>query len=241
MATVELAESVAELTRRRPEWIAALERLRIDYCCHGQLPLGRACEERGLDPEEVLRELQRVAAPSGENRLEEEWNAMPLDALADHVVQTHHEYLREELPALSSLFEKVAGAHASRRPELLEAHSVYRGFRDELALHMLKEEQILFPWVRRLSDAERGEAGFACGSIVNPIHVMEREHESAGRAIERMRRLTDDWSPPEDACASYRSLLERLGRLERDLHLHVHKENNILFPRAVQAEQSRSR
>src|SRR5262249_36156390 len=149
--------------------------------------------------------------------------------LVDHIVTSHHGYLREALPRLDMLIEKVVGAHAGQHPELLQLRGVFRSFQRELETHMFKEEHILFPMCRELERAG-AHPRFHCGSSQNPVRVMTMEHDDAGNALAAMRQLTHDFTAPEDACITYRAMLDGLAELEQDMHRHVHLENNILFP-----------
>jgi regulator of cell morphogenesis and NO signaling len=161
---------------------------------------------------------------------------MTLTQLADHIEATHHSYLRSALPRISQLAAKVAQAHGSRHPEVIEVQAVFDALREELEAHLQKEEAILFPMCRELDTASTLPQ-FHCGTVRNPVHVMESEHDNAGRALSELRRLTGDYTLPEDGCNTYRALLDALTEMEGDLHQHIHKENNILFPRAVAMEQ----
>jgi regulator of cell morphogenesis and NO signaling len=224
---------VGRLVAERPARSRVFERLGIDYCCGGKLPLADACVRRGFDPADVLRDLE--ACDAGAVGDETDWGEASLTALADHIEAVHHAYLREAFPRLATLVEKVAHAHGERHPELLDLRSVFRAFRVELETHMAKEETVLFPLCRALEAGSR-RASFHCGTINNPIRVMEWEHDRAGEALAAMRALTHDFAPPDDACNTYRALLDGLAELEADMHQHVHKENNILFPRASAVE-----
>jgi regulator of cell morphogenesis and NO signaling len=207
--------------------------LGIDYCCGGKKTLEAACAVKSLDLPVVVRELEAVDA-AGANT-ETDWTQAPLSQLADHIVATHHDYLRRELPRLEFLTDKVARAHGERHPELHQVRDIFAEFKAELDSHMVKEEHILFPMCRKLDTATEMPS-FHCGSIANPIRVMESEHDSAGDALAALRELTHDFTPPADACNTYRVMLDSLRMLEADMHQHVHKENNILFPRAVATE-----
>jgi regulator of cell morphogenesis and NO signaling len=233
-------EPVGQLVRERIEWARVFEKLGIDYCCNGTTPLKAACKEKGVSIDVVYCELEE-SLKNVESVDEPDWSTAPLSGLADHIVERHHAYLREELPLLERRIERVVDAHAGSHQELLELQQVFGALKDELSVHMLKEEQVLFPIVRQLEKAKAEQLfipQFHCGSVNNPIVVLEQEHDNAGEALRRMRELTNRYEPPADACSTYRSLLSGLHQLEADLHLHIHKENNILFPRAAELEAS---
>ena len=214
------------------------ERLGIDYCCRGATPLAEACAERSLD-------VDRVVAEIAESDLREEnedfdrihCSAMTAGALADHIMETHHAFLRRELPRLLDLMDKVVAAHGARHPELANLCNTFTDLRQELESHMIKEERVLFPLVKQL-EAARAPFPIHCGTVENPIRVMEHEHETVGLALQQIRELTGNYQAPADGCASFKALYDGLARLETDLHRHIHKENNILFPRAAALESA---
>lgn len=234
MNPLDAQSTVGQLVRERPNRARVFERLGIDYCCGGKLPLDDACRAKGLDLNRVLSELAGADGRASETDTED-WSTAPMSELADHIETVHHEYLRRELPRLERLVEKVDAAHGARHHELRELRTVYAGLKAELEEHMMKEERVLFPMIRHLEQATTLPR-FHCGSVGNPIAVMEHEHDSAGAALASLRKLTGDYTPPADACNTFRAMLAGLAELESDLHLHVHKENNILFPRARDAE-----
>jgi len=226
--------TVGELVVERPSRARLFERLGIDYCCGGKVTLAHTCAKQGLDLEQVTQELQKeqqTAAPAGVD-----WATAPLSQLADHIEQTHHAYLKAELPRLNMLTEKVARVHGGRHQELVNLRHIFVGLKAEMEMHMMKEERILFPMCRDMEQSS-GPVSFHCGSVSNPIAVMVREHEDAGDALAQMRQLTAGYTPPADACNTYRVMLAALAELEQDMHTHVHKENNILFPRAAAMEE----
>jgi len=229
----KLETTVGELVTERPARARIFESFAIDYCCGGKKPLAQAIAEKGLDEKAVLGVLDAFddqATPA-----EEDFSKISLTELADHIEQTHHAFLKRELPRLEFLVNKVADRHGDHRPALVEVASIFGAFKAELESHMQKEEVILFPICRKMEKAT-GLQQFHCGSVKNPIAVMMQEHDDAGDALKRMRDLTDDYSLPADACNSYRALFDSLKELEFDMHRHVHKENSILFPRAVELE-----
>jgi len=158
-----------------------------------------------------------------------------LTELADHIEQVHHTYLKAELPRLDAMTEKVLEVHGESDPRLADVRRAFVGLHQELSSHLMKEEQILFPMIRQLESSSHVPA-FHCGSVANPIRQMEYEHDSAGKALAVMRASTDDYRPPEWACNTYRAMLDGLKQLEWDLHQHIHKENNVLFPKAIRRE-----
>ena len=233
---LDLHASLGDIVTAHPDLTRHLERLGLDYCCGGGRPLGAACAEAGLDPTAVATELGALAA-AGTGPAP--WADLGPAQLVDHLEAVHHRYLDAELPRLSALAAKVADVHGPRHPELAEVASTFEDLRADLEPHLAKEERVLFPMVRDLA-AARAAGGpvpaFHCGSLRNPIAVMDREHERAGELLARLRRLTGGYQPPEDACASYQALYRGLGELEADTHLHVHKESNVLFPAVVALE-----
>ncbi len=223
---------VGDLVRAVPARSRVFESLGIDYCCGGRRPLAEVCRAKGLDPARVLGmlgEAEAVAVPAGVDP-----DAMGLAELCDHIERVHHDYLRDELPRLDFMTRKVAAVHGGHEPRLLEIREVFEGFRDEILSHTREEEAEVFPLIR---DVERGAGdGLAAGGggrLREALGRLEREHERAGGALERLSELSDRHTPPDWACNTFRALYDALGRLERNMHQHVHKENNVLFPRAL--------
>jgi regulator of cell morphogenesis and NO signaling len=234
-----LAErSVGELVAERPERARVLERLAIDYCCGGRRSLADACRQRNLSVSEVELALD---IPRESPADQPDWTQASLAALIADIVGHHHLYLRTELPRLGAMLDKVVARHGESNPHLSELQRTYIAMWDELRNHMMKEEMVLFPHVVRLEGAQaNGMAAprFHCSTVLQPIHVMEEEHRSAGNALAKMRALTNNYRPPVDACTTWLALWHGLEALEADLHWHIHKENNILFPRAAALEAS---
>lgn len=213
---------------------AVFERHGLDFCCGGGQPLTEACAKKGLDVAAVTAELDAVLASAGGKG--DDPNAWELDALTAHIVRTHHTFVREALPPLRQHADKVARVHSERHPEMVRVAELVAAVEAEMTMHMHKEEAILFPYIDELAQARRAHAHLGAspfGSIQNPISMMIDEHESAGGAMAEASRLTSGYAPPEDACMTYRVLLQELDAFEKDLHHHVHLENNILFPKAT--------
>ncbi len=239
MTTLGIHETVGEIVTRRPALSRIFENVGIDYCCGGKKSLEEACKEKQLDPNEVLTQLTVAETAGKADAPEIDAAGMTLTELADHIVKTHHAYLRSELPRLDAMTEKVATVHGEKEPRLPELRNTFVALAQEVSSHMMKEEQILFPMVRTLEASETAPT-FHCGSLANPIHQMEREHDQVGSALERHRELTGGFKAPEWACNTYRAMLDALAHLEGDLHQHIHKENNVLFPRALAMEARKS-
>jgi regulator of cell morphogenesis and NO signaling len=232
MTDLRLDYPVGQLVAKYPRLARVFERIGIDYCCGGRATLVEACRAKGLEVAEVLDQL---AVEETETRHDERGEfdgaSASMVELIDHIVTTHHAYLRRELPRLAGLAGQVVAAHRNRHSELHQLRDVFDKLRVELTSHMLKEEKILFPIIARLESATEAPQ-FQRASVINPIRVMEHEHDDAGTAVSRLRALTGGFRPPADACPTYRALLDGLAELEADLHVHIHQENNILFPRA---------
>jgi regulator of cell morphogenesis and NO signaling len=229
--------TVGAMVAARPALSRLFEKLGIDFCCGGKKPLAQLAAARGLDPATVLAMIEAALAVTPGN---DDVNplTMSLAELADHIERTHHEYVKAELPRLLEMAERVARKHAWRDHRLVAVAETVTLLTHEMFSHMEKEERILFPLVRQI---EAGAAdNFHCGSIANPIRQMEDEHESAGNAVARLRELTDGFRPDAEACNTHRALLGGLEEFEGDLHRHVHKENNVLFPRALERAAGRN-
>lgn len=228
-------QTVGQMVVERPQRSRVFDRLHIDYCCGGKRTLEEACAKRGLDLKAVIAELEAFDAEANTQPDAVRPANLTMTELADDIERTHHAYLREELPRLAGLVKKVSAVHGQAHPWLTGLTSVYAELVAELEPHMLKEEQILFPLIRELDQAATAPS-FHCGSVGNPIRMMEMEHQNAGAALDRIREMTTDYEIPEGACNSFRAMLSGLEHLEADLHLHIHKENEILFPKASEME-----
>jgi len=230
-------DTVGAIVAKRPALSRVFEQAGIDYCCGGKIPLDQACQKKGIDPQTFLVTMEEAVVAAGTEPLVDA-AAMTLTALADHIEGTHHAYLKMELPRLGAMTTKVAAVHGEHDARLAQVRDTFAGLAAEMASHMMKEERILFPMIRQL-DASKSAPAFHCGSVANPIRQMELEHDQAGGALAKMRELTDGFTPPDWACNTYRAMLDALAQLEHDLHQHVHKENNVLFPRAIALEAER--
>lgn len=238
MTTFQLDNTVGSIVRDHPALSRFFEQAKVDYCCGGQRTLDEACRQRGINPQVFLTQLEDYAA--AETAPEANIAELSLTELADHIEQIHHSYLHEELPRLEKMVTKVAAVHGEKEPRLTQIRDIFLALAAELTTHLLKEEQILFPMIRQL-EASDTVPSFHCGTVVNPISRMEFEHDGAGVALAQLRQLTDDFTPPEWACNTYRALFDALLTFEQDMHQHIHKENNVLFPQAVLLERQKAR
>jgi regulator of cell morphogenesis and NO signaling len=229
--TTTLDQSLGDLVTRTPAAARVFERAGMDYCCRGNRPLAEAAQAAGVDAAAIAEEIESLDSPP-----DHAWQSLTPTALADHIVATHHAYLREELPLLTALAVKVERVHGARHPELANVRSLVGMLRADLDPHLDKEERVLFPAIRALMTD--GSREFAFGAVANPIRMMNVEHEQVAEIFEGLRRASDDYAIPADACASYRSLYERLPALELDTHVHIHKENHVLFPAALERSEA---
>lgn len=216
--------TLAELATANPARTRVLDRFGLDWCCGGARTLAAACAEQGADLDAVRDALAAADAEAPPER--PDWADLDPVALTEHLRATHHAYLDAELPALGTLAAKVLDAHGARHPELARVAGLLSALRAELEPHLRKEELVLFPAIAALDDGDMDPSMLVTG----PIARMRIEHDTAGELLAELRAATRDYQVPDDACPSYRSLYERLEALEADTHLHVHKENNVLFP-----------
>lgn len=235
-----LEKTVREIALENPSSIRVFESLGIDYCCGGKRPLSDACSHANVDFARVIELLEQASHESVAPEAAA-WKDKPLRELIAHVVGKHHAYVRQETPRIEGLLAKVTARHGADRPEISEIEQLFTAISQELSTHMLKEEQVLFPHVERMEQAVLSgnpvPAAFF-GTVKRPIANMVAEHDDAGALLARIRELSNGYTAPAGACPTFLSLYLSLEEFERDLHHHVHLENNILFPRAVEMEQA---
>ncbi len=233
MNGLTIHSTLADMVNADPNAARVLESHHLDYCCGGHDTLEQSCQAKGIDPEEVLAQ---IGANSAEDGADTSWRELGLHDLVHHIRTTHHEYLHAELPRLCALAAKVEQVHGSNHPELMSISRCVTLLRDDLEPHLAKEERILFPMIEQLAAATQTAPEFHCGSLSNPIRQMLVEHDRAGELLAELRSLTNQFELPADACASYSQLYRGLEALEHDTHMHVHKENNLLFPQVLERE-----
>lgn len=208
----------------------------LDFCCGGGKPLIEACERKGVNIDELMEELDAL---STENNSDQNYNEWALDFLADYIINQHHGFVRSKLPEIKAYAQKVAKVHGRTYPELNTMLEVFSELHDELLSHMDKEEEVLFPYIKKLTVAEKSGKAIEkphFGTVANPVRMMEDEHEEAGALMAQLETLSNGYTPPQDACATFRVYFQNLQAFQDDLHKHVHLENNILFPKALELE-----
>ncbi len=216
---------------------AIFQKYSIDFCCHGNVSLEQACNEQGVALHEVQSELATLSI--GKSSGFESFDSWELDKLAEYIVQTHHQYIRSAIPTLLTHTQKVANVHGEHHAELIEIRDIFQGVAEEMIAHMMKEERMLFPYITELAQSARVGRPVRIPpfqTIQNPIRMMEAEHISVGDGTANIRNLSRHYAIPTDACMTYRVTYQELQAFESDLHKHIHLENNILFPKAIQLE-----
>ena len=231
--------TVREVALQMPESTRLFERLKIDYCCGGNQPLADACASAGIDIDSVIETLGEMTQLNSQDTGALDLQNASLPKLIEHILKTHHAFTKSEMDRLETLAAKVLSAHGGNHPELIHLNELLNQLCNDLKPHMFKEEQMLFPYILAMTQAidKKQAPPFApFGTVNNPIRVMSREHDTAGQILRELRALTSDYKVPGDACISYQTLYEALENFEKDLHQHIHLENNLLFPKALELE-----
>lgn len=211
---------------------------KIDFCCKGNRSLQEVAEKHNLDVDMLLGEIDEVQRQTRSDNTD--FKTWPLDLLADYIEKKHHRYVEAQIPVLKQYLNKLCKVHGERHPELFKIDEHFNASAGELAMHMKKEELVLFPWVRKMVKSEQENETLVrphFGTVKNPIAMMMQEHENEGERFMLIARLSNDYHPPEDACTTYRVAFSLLKEFEEDLHRHIHLENNILFPKAESMER----
>ena len=226
--------SLAEIVNNDHRAASVFEKYHLDFCCKGKRTLKQACDESDLEISQVVSELQSALGIEKNNELD--LTACSLSQIIRYILQTHHSYVKKEMPVIHAYLQKVAAKHGSRHPEMLKVFELFNAVNEELDLHMKKEELILFPRIIELEQLAASGKPININQtyIQSPITIMEHEHDHAGKLMEEIRELTQNYTPPPDACTTYRLSFAALQAFETDLHRHVHAENYILFPKALQ-------
>lgn len=235
---IHYQKTVGEVVAQDYRAAAIFEKYGIDFCCKGNIPIDEACERKHVYTEDVMRELKLLLTGSESNSVDyASWSPA---FLADFIQQKHHSYVTEKTPILMRFLDKLCSVHGQRHPELLEVNRLFSESASELAMHMKKEELVLFPRIRKIAAVtpeDMHDNAITPGMIKSPIAVMMEEHEHEGDRFKMIDTLTNHYQPPADACNTYKATYALLQEFENDLHLHIHLENNILFPKAIEMEK----
>ena len=235
---LNLQTPVGEIARFNYKTVEVFEKLRIDFCCGGDLSLEEACKRQKVNADEVLVSIKKLIGSTQTD--DDPILALPLGQLIDHIISVHHAYVLESIPVLQRFLNKITGVHGTNHPELAVVEDYFNQAAANLLQHMQKEEQILFPAIKEMLLAKAGEAKFSgshCGTVQSPISVMKQEHEAEGDRFEKISAMTNNYTIPEDACNTFAYAYQKLQEFEQDLHRHIHLENNILFPEAIKLEK----
>jgi regulator of cell morphogenesis and NO signaling len=236
MLTITKECTVADVVSSNIKTADVFKKHGIDFCCGGGVSLAKICDKKGIVYKSLSEELEKV--DQVQNRAEN-YDSWSLNFLIDHIVNIHHKYVLDSIEVLNQYVNKVANVHGHHYTELLEIQLLFREVAEELSFHMQKEEKILFPYIKYLVQIQNGEAEYEkpqFQSVENPINVMEAEHENAGGIFKKIAELTNNYTPPNEACNTFKALYSKLQEFEEDLHQHIHLENNILHPKAKKVE-----
>lgn len=236
--TFQNEETIGEMVTKDYRKAQVFKSFGIDFCCGGKKTLTEVCAKKGIDTESLQKALELLKeAPVTSDNDYNKWNP---GFLTDYIINTHHQYVKDNTTFILELANKVASAHGAQHPETIRVAEIFAKVASDLTLHLMKEEKVLFPFIKEMSDVQ-DKAGrlseSAFGAVANPIQMMESEHEEAGEALQTIRELTGNFTLPAGACNSYTILYKKLDEYENDLHKHVHLENNILFPKALALEK----
>jgi len=238
MSTITSRSIIGEIVAGDYRTAAVFKHYGIDFCCNGQRTIADACKSKNIHTAQLLTDLSQV--PSLTADTETDYNAWPLDLLTRHIEQKHHQYVEKKILEIRPYLEKIVRVHSDQHPELVAIEHLFNESARELAMHMKKEELVLFPFIRRMALAAEHQEPLPVppfGTVENPIAMMQHDHDAEGERFRRIAALSNNYTPPEDACNTYRVTFALLKEFEEDLHLHIHLENNILFPKAIQLEQ----
>ena len=235
---MEENQIIGELVAKDYRTASVFKKYSIDFCCQGNRTIEEACEKKNIDTKKVLEDL--VAMMESKSESTTDYQSWPLDLLADYIEKKHHRYVQEKTLEIQPYLDKICKVHGERHPELLKIKEEFNASAGELAAHMKKEELILFPFIRKMTQAKMENIKVDAahfGTVINPIQMMMDEHTVEGNRFRKIEELSNNYTPPQDACNTYRVSFSLLKEFEQDLHLHIHLENNILFPKAIEIEK----
>ena len=229
-----MTKTLAQIVNSNHRAASVFEKYHLDFCCKGKRSLQAACDEKELIIEEVLSELERTE-PINNCAVPVNYDRLSLTQLSDYIIMTHHSFVKKEMSAILDYLQKIVSKHGEGHPEMIKVLQLFTAVKEEMEQHMEKEELILFPRIKEIEKmvTEGKEIIINNTYLLSPVNMMEQEHDHAGSILAEIRKLTNDYNPPPDACTTYRLSLAVLQAFELDLHQHVHLENNILFPKAL--------
>ena len=235
-----LNKTVGEIVKGNYQTAEVFKKFNIDFCCGGKVKIDEACSANNIPIDELTNALVEAENYAGSDT-EKKFKDWDPDFLANYIVNVHHKYVRDNIPLLSEFTQKIAHVHGERHPELIQIAELFQAVSSELQHHMMKEENILFPYIIEIQSAFKNKSQLGpspFGTVKNPIRMMEMEHDNAGALLKQIRQLSDNYSLPEDACNTYMVTYKKLDEFENDLYEHIHLENNILFPKAIELEEN---
>ena len=228
-------KTVAQIVASDMRTATIFKKYGIDFCCGGGKPVTEACKGKDVEASAIFKEIEML----DETKADRDFDNMELDVLTNHILETHHKYVKESIPIIMQIADKVAKVHGSHNPENIEIAKLFHEVAIELQQHLMKEEGILFSHIINLAIAYRNDETISVpfGSVQNPIRMMEHEHDIAGEIFKKIEKLSNNFTPPAHACNTYKALYHHLKEFQDDLHIHIHLENNILFPKAIELEK----
>jgi len=240
---ITASQTVGQVVAQDYRAAAVFRQSNIDFCCNGSQTIEVACQQAGITPQSVINAIHQ-ALTADRDGAASDYNAWPLDLLADYIEKTHHRYVQFRITEIVPYLEKIRTVHDDRHPELISIERLFLEAAGELTAHMKKEELILFPFIRKMVQAQQQGGSLPAsrfGTVANPVAMMQHEHDAEGERFRQIATLSGNYNPPADACNTYRVSFSLLREFEADLHLHIHLENNILFPKAIQLESEMPR
>ena len=234
---IDRQKTVAQIVTQNIKASHIFKKYNIDFCCGGGVSLDQICQKNEIEYDVLVNEIRNYTTNQD---MQHDYDAWPLNILIEHIIEVHHKYVEENLPLLLQYAEKVVKVYGHHYHEVVEIYQLIQMAAKDLSAHMMKEEVVLFPFIKKLILAEKEHLDVEVphfNTVINPIHLMEDEHETVGNIFKEIARLSNNYSPPEDACNTFKALYDKLDEFEQDLHTHIHLENNILHPKATSLEK----
>lgn len=231
--------TIGEVVAKDYRTASVFESFGIDFCCKGNRTINEVCETRNIDSTDLIEDIHNVLQESGITQIND-YNDWTLDKLALHIEEKHHKYVETQIPVIKQYLDKICAVHGKQHPELFKVQELFNASAGELSMHMKKEELVLFPFIYKMIRLKKENKPYEMprfGTVQNPVQMMMDEHDNEGERFRQINEITQNYKFPDDACGTYRVCLAYLQEFEEDLHLHIHLENNILFPKAIELEK----